>query len=460
MLKEVYPHCAGLDVHKRFVTACRLTVDAYGVTHAERRKFSTMTADLQELAQWLTAGRCTHVAMVASGRALCSDKATCATACEESTGVYWQPIYNILEGRFELFVVNAQAIKRMPGRKTDLTDAEWIAQLMQHGLLQRSFIPEPDQRALRDLSRYRLRLLQERTRFANRLQKVLEGTNIKLSAVVSDIQGVSAQVIVRLSAHDEVLRQLLDGETDPHVLAEMAKGVLRKKRTELERALVGQITPHQRYLLSDLLIHLDFLDEQIAKQDVHIEAQLSAMPHNPEAVRLLDTIPGIQRQLAILLVAEIGVDMSRFPSDRHLTAWAGVAPGNNETGRKRRASQTRQGNKYLCSGLVLGAHGAAQTKDTYLRALYHRIAARRGKGRAAVAVGRTILQMAYHMIRRNQPYHELGSNYLDALDKERTAKRLIKRLEALGFEIVATERASVPSTPEDVPVTEGLPTSV
>lgn len=238
----------------------------------------------------------------------------------------------------------------MPGRKTDLTGAEWIAQLMQHGLLQRSFIPQPDQRALRDLSRYRLRLLQERTRFANRLAKVLEGTNIKLSAVVSDIQGVSAQVIVRLSAHDEVLRQLLDGETDPHVLAELAKGVLRKKRPELERALVGQITLHQRYLLSDLLIHPDFLDEQIAKQEAHIEAQLSGMPRYPQVVRLLDTIPGIQRKLAILLVAEIGVDMSRFPSDRHLKAWAGVAPGNNETGGKRRASQTRQGNKYLCRG--------------------------------------------------------------------------------------------------------------
>jgi transposase len=432
MLRELYPHCAGLDVHKKFVTACRLTTDAQGIPHAERRKFSTMSADLEDLAQWLTAGHCTHVAM-------------------ESTGVYWQPIYNILEGRFELFVVNAQAIKRMPGRKTDLTDAEWIAQLMQHGLLQRSFIPAPAQRALRDLSRYRLQLLQERTRFANRLAKVLEGTNLKLSAVVSDIQGVSAQII---------LRQLLAGETNPHVLADLAKGMLRKKRTELERALVGQITPHQRYLLADLLIHLDFLDEQIAKQDAHIETQLAAMPHYPEVVRLLDTIPGIQRQLAILLVAEMGVDMSRFPSDRHLTAWAGVAPGNNETGGKRRNGPTRQGNKYLCSALVLAAHGAAQTKGTYLQSLYRRIAARRGKGRAAVAVGRTILQMAYHMIRRNQPYHELGSAYLDALDKERTAKRLIKRLEALGFAIVATERASLSSTPEGVPVTRALATRV
>jgi transposase len=352
--------------------------------------------------------------------------------CPSRTG--WQPIYKILEGRFELFVVNAQSIQRMAGRKTDMSDAEWIATLLQHGLLQPSFIPDRLQGELRDLSRYRLRLIQERTRFANRLQKVLEGTNIKLSAVVSDLQGVSAQAI---------LRQLLAGETDPHVLADLAKTSLRRKRAELERALVGQITPHQRYLLSDLLVHLDFLDEQIARQEVCMEQQLAAMPRYAEVVQLLDTIPGIDRQLAILIVAEMGVDMSRFPSDRHLTAWAGMAPGNNETGGKQRAGQKRQGNKYLCSGLVLGAHGAARTRGSYLQSLYHRIAARRGKGRAAVAVGRTILQMAYYMISRNQVYQELGPNYLDALDKQRTAKRLLKRLEALGFEVHATERVVV-----------------
>jgi transposase len=227
---------------------------------------------------------------------------------------------------------------------------------------------------------------------------------------------------------------------------------LRRKRAQLERALVDQITPHQRYLLSDLLIHLDFLDEQIARQEAQIEQQLSRMPQYPEVVQLLDTIPGIDRQLAILIVAEMGVDMSRFPTDRHLTAWAGVAPGNNETGGKRRVGQMRQGNKYLCSGLVLAAHGAARTKGSYLQSLYHRIAARRGKGRAAVAVGRTILQMAYCMISRNQVYQDLGSNYLDALDKQRTVKRLIQRLEGLGFEVTATERTPVPSTPEELPL--------
>jgi transposase len=204
---------------------------------------------------------------------------------------------------------------------------------------------------------------------------------------------------------------------------------------------VGPITPHQRYLLSDLRVHLDFLDDQIAQHAAHVEQQLSRRPRDAEVVQRLDTIPGMDRQLAILIVAEIGVDMSRFPSDRHLTAWAGVAPGNNETGGKRRLGQTRQGNKYLCRGRVLGAQGAARTKGSYLQSLYHRIAARRGKGRAAVAVGRTIWQRAYYLISRNQVYRELGANYLDALDKQRTAKRLIQRLEALGFEVHATERA-------------------
>ena len=412
MLKEVYPNAAGLDVHKKFVVACRLTVDAAGETQAESRKFSTLRDELVALADWLAEGRVTHVAM-------------------ESTGVYWQPIYNVLEGRFELFVVNAQSIKRMSGRKTDMKDAEWIATLMQHGLLQRSFIPSRPQRAVRDLVRYRLSLVQEHSRFANRLHKVLEGTNLKLSSVITDLQGVSAQAI---------LRQLLDGQTDPKTLAELAKGRLRLKRAELERALAGQITPMQHHLLADLLIHLDFLDEQISKQEAKLDEQLASMPEYAAVLPLLDSIPGVDRQLAILIVAEIGIDMSRFPSDRHLTAWAGVAPGNNETGGKSRATKTRKGNKYLRLGLVLAAHGAARTKNTYLRSLYYRLATHRGKGRAAMAVGRTILQMTYSMIVRQQPYRELGVTYLDQLDKVRTAKRLIQRLEALGFAVQVSER--------------------
>jgi transposase len=413
MLKLVYPNCVGLDVHKKFVVACRLTVDGRSDTHPESRTFSTMTDDLQALATWLVEGQVTHVAM-------------------ESTGVYWQPIYNILEDRFELFLVNAQSIKRMPGRKTDMKDAEWIATLMQHGLLQRSYIPNRQQRELRDLTRYRQSLVQERSRFANRLQKVLEGTNIKLASVATDMQGVSAQAM---------LRELINGQDDPKVLAGLAKGRLRKKQAELERALVGKVTEHHRFMLSDLLVHLDFLDEQLDQLATRMEEKLAQIPAYQEAVRLLDTIPGVDRQLAILIVSEIGVDMSRFPSDRHLTAWAGVAPGNNETGGKQRSGKARKGNKHLQRGLVLAAHAAARTKQTYLRSLYYRVATRRGKGRAAVAVGRTILQAAYHMLTRVVPYQELGANYLDQLDRERTAKRLLKRLQALGFEVTVKDQS-------------------
>ena len=433
MLTLVYPNCAGLDVHKKFVVACRLTIDERGDSHSESRTFTTMTDDLRALAAWLAEGRTTHVAM-------------------ESTGVYWQPVYNILEEHFELFLVNAQSIKRMPGRKTDMKDADWIATLMQHGLLQRSYIPNRQQRELRDLTRYRQSVVQERSRFANRLQKVLEDTNIKLASVATDLQGVSAQAM---------LRELINGQDDPKVLAALAKGRLRKKRAELERALVGKVTEHHRFMLSDLLVHLDFLDEQLDQLETRMEEKLAQMPAYQEAVRLLDTIPGVDRQLAILIVSEIGVDMSRFPSDRHLTAWAGVAPGNNETGGKQRSGQARKGNKHLQRGLVRAAHAAARTKQIYLRSLDYRVATRRGKARAAVAVGRTILQAAFYMLTRGVPYQELGANYLDQLDRGRTAKRLLKRLQALGFEVTVKDQSGTAVAAEVQPTTkQPLPLAV
>ncbi len=419
MIEIAYPRCAGVDVHKKFVTVCRLTVDEQGEQHKEMRKYSTMTADLRQMADWLAEGGVTHVAM-------------------ESTGVYWQPIYNILEGRFDVLLVNAQSVKRMPGRKTDVKDAEWIAILLQHGLLQRSFLPDRAQRELRDLTRYRQSLLEERSRFANRLQKVLEGTNIKLSAVVTDMQGVTAQAI---------LRALLDGQEDPKQLAELARGTLRNKRAELERALVGSLSEHQRFLLSDLLVHLDFLDEQIDKIEERIEAKLDQMPPFLEAVRLLDTIDGVDRHLAILIVAEIGIDMSRFPSARHLSAWTGIAPGNHETGGKQRSGKTRDGNKYLKSGLVIAAHSAAHTKHTYLRSLYYRLAPRIGKQRASVAVGHSILVSAYYMLLRHEEYQDLGEAYLDQREREYTAKRLIHRLKAMGYEVNVNDLQAIPSEP-------------
>ena len=368
----------------------------------------------------------------------------------ESTGVYWHPINNILEGRFEIFLVNAQAVKRMPGRKTDLKDAEWLATLMQHGLLQRSFIPDRQQRELRELARYRLSLVQERSRFASRLQKVLEDTNIKLAAVATDMQGVSAQAMIRA---------LIQGEADPKVLAGLAKGRMRKKQAELERALVGQLTEHHRFMLNELLDQLDVLDQQIAKIEGRIEEQLAQMPPFRAAVILLDTLPGVDHQLAIAIVAEIGVDMSRFPSDRHITAWAGVAPGNNETGGKQRSGKTRKGNKYLRRALTLAAWGAVRSKRNYLRSQYYRLAARRGKPRAAMAVGRSILQAAYHMLLRGEPYQELGADYLDQLDRERTAKRLLKRLDNLGYDIssVKDRLAALPPTEQPALPRQPLP---
>ena len=371
-----------------------------------------MRDDLEAMAGWLAEAGVTHVAI-------------------ESTGVYWQSVHNILEGRFTVYVVNAQAVKRMPGRKTDMRDAEWLATLMEHGLLQASFIPERAQRELRELTRYRQSLVEERSRFANRLQKVLEGTNLKLSSVATKMQGASAQAI---------LHALLDGQTDPKALAALAQGRLRQKRELLERALSGTLTPHQRFMLSDLLMQVDFLDERISALEAEIERHLAALPAFETAVRLLDTIPGVNRMAAATIVAEIGVDMSRFPSDRHLTAWAGVAPGSNESGGKQLSSKARRGNKYLRRILTLCARAASSTKDTYLRSLYYRLKARRGASRAALAVGRTMLQMAYHMIQRQQAYSELGANYLDSLDKLHIAQRLVKRLEGLGFDVQAKDR--------------------
>jgi transposase len=412
MIAIVYPKCAGIDVHKKFLTVTRIIGDGRKQRQVEARKSSTMMDDLEALAVWLGEGGVTHVAM-------------------ESTGVFWQSVHNVLESRFTIYLVNAQAVKRMPGRKTDMRDAEWLATLMEHGLLQASFIPERAQRELRELTRYRQSLVEERSRFTNRLQKVLEGTHLKLSSVATNRQGVSAQAI---------LRALLEGQSDPALLADLAQGSLRHKRDQLERALKGKLSAHQRFMLSELLVQVDFLDERIAALEAEIERHLAALPAFEQAVRLLDTIPGVNRMAAATIVAEMGVDMSRFPSDRHLTAWAGVAPGNNERGGKQLSGKARRGNKYLRRILTLVARAAAHTKDTYLRSLYYRLKTRRGASRAAMAVGRTILHMAYHIIQRAEAYHELGANYLDSLDKLQLAKRLVKRLEGLGFDVQAKDR--------------------
>jgi len=407
MEEELYPRCAGLDIHKTFLIACRRYPDPAGQSRRDIRKFGTMLADLQALATWLAETGTTHVVM-------------------ESTGVYWQPVFNVLEEHCTVWLVNAAHVKNVPGRKTDVKDAEWLAHLLRQGLLRPSFIPPREQRELREVVRYRQSLVEERTRVSNRVQKVLEDANIKLSSVVTDMQGVSAQAMITA---------LMEGETNPESLATRAKGQLRHKQAALEQALQGRVRAHHRYLLRHLLAHLEFLNREIAEVEAHIEAEVAARPPFAEAVEVLDSIPGVDRQTGIVIVTEIGVDMSRFPSAGHLTAWAGLAPGNNQTGGKERPSPTRKGNRYLRRALVQAGHAAAHKKGSYLRSMYYRIARRRGSGRAAVAVGRTILEIAYHLIQRHTRYEDLGAEYLEQRDAAARIRYLTRELEKLNVKV-------------------------
>lgn len=429
----IYERCAGLDVHKRTVVASRSQPGTGLERMRERQTFGTMTADLLELVDWLHAWDITHVAM-------------------ESTGEYWKPIYNLLEGEFELLLVNPQYVKHVPGRKTDLKDAEWLNALLELGLLRPSYIPPVAQRDLRDLTRYRTSLVRERARETNRVQKLLEGANIKLASVASNVLGVSGRAM---------LEALVAGQANTAAMAELARGRLREKLPELQRALTGVVRTHQRFLLAQQLAHIDFLDEQIAALSAEIVRRVEAMgagnpppagrdcpntsdqgsvsddaPLTPaKAVELLDTIPGVDQRLAEMIVAELGTDMRRFPSAGHAAAWAGLAPGNYESAGKRYSGRIRQGNATLRSGLVQAAWSSSHMKDTYLAAQYRRLIARRGKKRAIVAVAHSILVIAYHMLRRHEPYHELGGNYFDERKKESVVDRLLKRVEQLGYAV-------------------------
>jgi transposase len=404
--------CAGLDVHKRTVVACLLRPGAAGQRRKELRTFGTMTEDLLQLADWLAQAGCTHAAM-------------------ESTGVFWKPVYNVLEGQCALLVVNAAHMRAVPGRKTDLKDAEWIADLLQHGLLRASFIPDRPQRELRDLTRTRTTLVDERSAAVNRLQKVLEDANIKLAGVATDVAGVSGRAI---------LAALLVGETDPVALAELAKGRLRAKRADLERALSGRITAHHRLLLTTHLAHIDFLDEEIARLSTAIAERLR--PLEDELARL-DTIPGVDRQTAEVLLAEIGAEMERFPTAGHLASWAGMCPGNHESAGKRTSGKTRKGSKWLRRALTEAAHGAARTKQPGRSALagdYRRLVARRGKMKATIAIGHRILVIAYHVLRDRQEYREPTPLALDEHRRHRARNRAVDQLRQLGFEVTLTPK--------------------
>jgi len=399
-VEVVYTHCCGLDVHKKTVVACTITPEGKEIC-----TFSTMTDDLISMVDWIKNKGCTHVAM-------------------ESTGSFWKPIFNLLELEgIQAMVVNAKHIKNVPGRKTDVKDAEWIAGLLRHGLLQGSYIPSRDQRELRELIRYRRSLIEERAREINRIQKVLEGANIKLSSIASDILGKSGRAMIEA---------MIAGEQDPEILSELAQRRLKKKKADLQRALNGLIGPHQRLMLKTQLRHIDFLSDEIKRLDEEIKERM--LPFD-EDLELLDTIPGVGRRTAEQILAETGTNMDQFPSAAHLCSWAGLSPGNNESAGKRKSGRTRKGNQKLRSALVEAARAAARTKNTYLSSQYHRLAARRGANRAAVAVAHSILTIVYHMLKRKKPYIELGPTYYEERKRETIIKQSIKKLESLGYKV-------------------------
>lgn len=403
-MRIVYPRCCGLDVHKKSITACLLTPDQQGGTRQEVRRFGTMTRDLLELSDWLTCNGVTHVAM-------------------ESTGVYWKPVWNILEAACTILLVNAQHVKAVPGRKTDTKDCQWIADLLQHGLLRGSFVPPTPIRELRDLTRTRANLRQDHTSIANRMQKVLEDANVKISSVATDWLGVSGR---------SILNRMLDGEENSEKLAELCRGRLREKIPQMQLALEGRMTEHHRWMLRLQREQLEFLERQIAQLDARIQEQIHDWK---KAVDLCVTIPGIEAVAAANLIAEIGLNMDQFPSAQHLASWAGMCPGNNESAGKRLSGKARNGNVWLRRSLCQAAWAASHTKNTYLSAQFRRLAARKGKKRAIVAVGHTILVIVFHMLKNQQPYHDLGADYFDRRNSEQLKRSLIRRLERLGLQI-------------------------
>ena len=397
----------GLDVHQATVVACLLIVCKDGKVQKQLRTFGTTTRELLRLREWLLSEGCTHLAM-------------------ESTGVYWKPVYAILEGALQIVVANAQHVKKVPGRKTDVKDAEWIAELLCHGLLRSSFVPPQPIRELRDFTRYRRKLVESRSSERNRLLKVLETANIKLASVATDVFGTSGRLM---------LRALIEGKSTPQEMADLAKGLLRKKIPELELALEGKLEEHHRFLLKLQLDRLERVESDLAALEQRIQEKLQ--PYAAQFA-LLQEIPGVERTLAAIIIAELGVDMSVFQSVSQLASWAGVCPGNNESAGKRKSSRIPKGNVYLKTALVEAANSAARAKGTYLRDKFYRLKARRGYKRAAVAIAHKILLSIYHMLSQNVSYNDLGDCYLDNLNKHHLIRNLVHRLERLGYSVTLT----------------------
>jgi transposase len=400
----ILERCAGLDVHQATVMAC---IRQPGPTRERAQvlhTFATTTPALLTLRDWLLAQGVTHVAM-------------------ESTGVYWKPVYYALEDAFEVLLVNATHLSKVPGRKTDVQDCVWIAQLLECGLLRGSFVPPPPIRELRDLTRYRKTLIQDRTREVNRLHTVLEDAGLKLASVATDVLGASGRAM---------LTALVAGTTDPALLAELARGRLRAKLPALRQALTGRVRPHHAFLLSQLLAHLDYLDETLATLSQAIEEHLAPFA---EAAARLQTIPGVKQRTLEAIVAEIGVDMRPFPTAGHLASWAGLCPGNNASAGKRRRGRSRKGDRWLKAALVEASLAAIRVKGSRLGALYRRICRHAGHNVAIVAVAHAILEIAWHLLAQATTYRELGADYLDRRNKDQTARRHIRFLETLGYRV-------------------------
>ncbi len=403
-MDRVHERCCGLDVHKDTVVACLRVPGERGRPKIEVRTFGTTTPELLAFGDWLIEHRCSHAAM-------------------ESTGVYWKPVFNLLESVCEVVLVNARHIKMVPGRKTDVKDCEWIAELLELGLLKSSFIPPEPIRDLRDVTRYRKTLIQQRAAEANRVQKLLELANIKLGSVATDVLGVSGRAM---------LDALVAGERDAATLMRLAKGRLKRKRAALVPALTGRFTQHHAFLLGQLLAHIDELAEHIAQCDRKVDEYLRPFVQKAD---LLQTIPGVGRRTAEVIIAEIGVEMDRFPSAAHLASWAALCPGNNESAGKRKSGKTRKGNQWLRRALVEAAWSASHTRDTYLSSLYSRVARRRGAKKAAVAVAHSTLVAVWHILKHHIPYQDLGPSHFDKLHTERLRHHYLRRLEDLGLRV-------------------------